>query len=114
MRGSAPPNKRSAARRPPGHASVRCRQTSVSLCRIASIAPCASSRKCAAAPPRVPDARVRHAIYKTFSEGGIPRSEMLSHQLRMTVAEVRTAMERLHAAHAIVLESRASRHSAPE
>jgi len=54
----------------------------------------------------VPDARVRHAIYRTFSEGGIPRSEMLSHQLQMTLAEVRSALERLHAAHAIVLDPR--------
>ena len=30
---------------------------------------------------------------------------MLSHQLQMTLAEVRSAMERLHAAHAIVLDS---------
>ena len=52
----------------------------------------------------MPDARVRYAIYRTFSEGGIPRSEMLSHQLRMTLAEIRSAMERLHAAHAIVLD----------
>jgi len=29
---------------------------------------------------------------------------MLSHQLRMTLAEIRSAMERLHAAHAIVLD----------
>jgi Alkylmercury lyase len=53
----------------------------------------------------VPDARIRHAIYKVFSEGGIPRSEMLSHQLHVPVEEVRSAMERLHAAHAIVLDN---------
>ena len=52
----------------------------------------------------MPDARVRHAIYTTFSEGGIPRSEMLAHQLQMAPAEVRSAMERLHTAHAIVLD----------
>jgi hypothetical protein len=52
----------------------------------------------------VPDGRVRHAIYTTFSEGGIPRSEMLSHRLQLPLAEIRSAMERLHAAHAIVLD----------
>ena len=52
----------------------------------------------------MPDARIRHAIYRAFSEGGIPRSEMLSHQLHVPVDEVRSAMERLHAAHAIVLD----------
>jgi hypothetical protein len=52
----------------------------------------------------VPDARIRHAIYKTFSEGGIPRSEMLSHRLHVPVDEVRSAMERLHASRAIVLD----------
>ena len=54
----------------------------------------------------MPDGRVRHAIYKTFAEGGIPLSATLAHQLHLTQDDVRTAMERLHAAHAIVLDAR--------
>ena len=54
----------------------------------------------------MPDGRIRQAIYKTYAEGGIPRSEMLSHQLHLPVEEIRSAMERLHNAHAIVLDAR--------
>jgi hypothetical protein len=54
----------------------------------------------------VPDERIRHAIYKTFAEGGIPRTATLCHQLRMPEEEVRDGMERLHTAHAIVLDPR--------
>jgi hypothetical protein len=52
----------------------------------------------------VPDGRIRHAIYKTFAEGGIPLSATLSHQLHVPVETVRAAMERLHESHAIVLD----------
>ena len=52
------------------------------------------------------DARVRHAIYHAFAEGGIPLSAAISHQLHMPVEDVQSAMERLHAHHAIVLDSR--------
>lgn len=54
----------------------------------------------------MPDDRIRHAIYKMFAEGGIPLSAMLSHQLHAPIDEIRAAMERLHTAHAIVLDSR--------
>lgn len=54
----------------------------------------------------MPDGRIRHAIYKTFAEGGIPLSATLSHQLHVPVDSVRAAMERLHESHAIVLDPR--------
>jgi hypothetical protein len=54
----------------------------------------------------VPDARIRHAIYKTFAEGGVPLSATLSRQLQLPIDEIRSGMERLHAQHAIVLEAR--------
>jgi hypothetical protein len=54
----------------------------------------------------VPDARVRHAIYKTFAEGGIPRTATLCKQLRLQEPELRAAMDRLHSSHAIVLDPR--------
>ncbi|MEO7132857.1 MAG: organomercurial lyase [Vicinamibacterales bacterium] len=54
----------------------------------------------------MPDARIRHAIYRTFAEGGIPLSATISRQLHIPVEDVRSAMERLHAQHAIVLDSR--------
>ena len=54
----------------------------------------------------MPDQRIRHAIYKTFAEGGIPLSASIAHQLHVPVDEVRSAMERLHAQHAIVLDAR--------
>ena len=50
--------------------------------------------------------RVRHAIYKTFAEGGIPRAATIAHQLRMQVTDVHEAMRELHDAHAIVLDPR--------
>jgi hypothetical protein len=54
----------------------------------------------------VPDGRIRHAIYKIFAEGGIPLSATIAHQLHISIDIVRAAMERLHAAHAIVLDPR--------
>jgi hypothetical protein len=54
----------------------------------------------------VPDARVRHAIYHAFAEGGIPLSAAIAHQLHIPVEDVRSALERLHAHHEIVLDSR--------
>ena len=54
----------------------------------------------------MPDARVRHAIYHAFAEGGIPLSGAISRQLHIPAEDVRSAMERLHAHHAIVLEPR--------
>ena len=54
----------------------------------------------------MPDARIRHAIYKTFAEGGIPRTTTLCKQLRLQEPELRAAMDRLHNSHAIVLEPR--------
>lgn len=48
--------------------------------------------------------RVRHAIYKTFAEGGIPRAATIAHQLRLPAEAVHTAMHDLHDAHAIVLD----------
>lgn len=50
--------------------------------------------------------RVRHAVYKTFAEGGIPRTAALCKQLRLQEPEVRAAMDALHAAHAIVPDPR--------
>jgi hypothetical protein len=54
----------------------------------------------------VPDGRIRHAIYKIFAEGGIPLSANISRQLHLPIEHVRGALERLHASHAIVLDSR--------
>lgn len=48
--------------------------------------------------------RVRHAIYKTFAEGGLPRAAALAHQLRLSPDEVHQAMHDLHDAHVIVLD----------
>ena len=48
--------------------------------------------------------RVRHAIYKTFAEGGLPRAAAIAHQLRLTPEAVHQAMRELHDAHAIVLD----------
>jgi len=50
--------------------------------------------------------RVRHAIYRSYVEGGIPKSEMLSRQLHIPADAVRSALQELHAAHAIVLDPR--------
>lgn len=54
----------------------------------------------------MPDATIRHAIYRTFAEGGIPLSAAISRQLHIPVEDVRSALERLHAQHAIVLDPR--------
>lgn len=54
----------------------------------------------------MPDARLRHAIYNTFAEGGIPLSAALSRQLRLPLDEIAGSLERLHAQHAIVLDPR--------
>ena len=51
----------------------------------------------------MPDGRIRHAIYQALAEGGIPLSATLSHQLQIPVENVRAALERLHEAHALVL-----------
>lgn len=48
--------------------------------------------------------RVRHAIYKTFAEGGIPKAATIAHQLRLQPEAVHAAMKELHNAHAIVLD----------
>jgi hypothetical protein len=48
--------------------------------------------------------RVRHAIYKTFADGGIPRAATIAHQLRLQPEAVHAAMKELHAARAIVLD----------
>ena len=52
--------------------------------------------------------RVRHAIYKTFAEGGIPKAATIAHQLRLQVKDVHTAMHDLHDAHAIVLDPKSN------
>lgn len=54
----------------------------------------------------MPDQRIRHAIYKTFAEGGIPLSAAIARQLQLSLEDVRSALERLHAQHAIVLDPR--------
>lgn len=56
----------------------------------------------------MPDERIRHAIYKTFAEGGIPLSANLSRHLHIPIEAVHAALQRLHAAHAIVLDPRTS------
>lgn len=48
--------------------------------------------------------RVRHAIYRTFAEGGVPSSAALSTQLHIPLEDVRDAYQRLHEAHVIVLD----------
>jgi hypothetical protein len=48
--------------------------------------------------------RVRHAVYRTFAEGGIPLSASLATQLHLPPEDVRDAYERLHEAHALVLD----------
>ena len=52
----------------------------------------------------MPDQRIRHAIYKTFAEGGIPLSAAIARQLQVPTPEVHSAMERLHTRRAIVLD----------
>jgi hypothetical protein len=53
-----------------------------------------------------PLARVRHAVYRTFAEGGVPRAASLSTQLQLPVEDVKAAYQQLDAAHAIVLDQR--------
>lgn len=48
--------------------------------------------------------RVRHAVYRTFAEGGIPLAASLGTQLHLPLDDVRGAYERLHEAHALVLD----------
>ena len=50
--------------------------------------------------------RVRHAIYRTFADGGVPRAAALSTQLQLPVEDIKLAYQRLHDAHAIVLDHR--------
>ena len=50
--------------------------------------------------------RVRHAIYRTFAEGGVPRSAALSAQLKISIEDIKLAYQRLDEVHAIVLDRR--------
>jgi hypothetical protein len=50
--------------------------------------------------------RVRHAIYRTFAEGGVPRSAALSAQLNIPIDEIKASYQRLHEARAIVIDAR--------
>ena len=50
--------------------------------------------------------RVREAIYRTFAEGGVPRSAALSAQLNIPLEDIKLAYQRLDEAHAIVLDQR--------
>jgi hypothetical protein len=50
--------------------------------------------------------RVRHAIYRTFAEGGVPRSAALSAQLNVPIDEIKAAYQTLDEARAIVLDGR--------
>lgn len=50
------------------------------------------------------DRRIRYSIYTTFAEGGIPLSTALAAKLHVPQAQVREALERLHAARAIVID----------
>ena len=50
--------------------------------------------------------RVRQAIYRTFAEGGVPRSAALSAQLKIPLEDIKLAYQRLDEAHAIVLDQR--------
>jgi hypothetical protein len=54
----------------------------------------------------VPDERIRHAVYKTFAEGGIPLSASIARQLHVPIEEVHAAYQRLHAAHSVVIDAR--------
>src|SRR6185295_16893468 len=98
-----------------GRGSARSRPKSASRCRIASIASSASSRRCGADRRPGHDGRlmlsdiamrVRHAVYRTFTEGGIPQSAMLERQLHLKPGQIQPALEELHDAHAIVLDPR--------
>jgi hypothetical protein len=50
--------------------------------------------------------RVRHAVYRTFAEGGIPQSAMLERQLHLKPGQIQPALDELHEAHALVLDPR--------
>lgn len=50
--------------------------------------------------------RVRHAIYRTFADGGVPRSASLCAQLNIPLEDVQLSCQRLHDARAIVLDGR--------
>jgi hypothetical protein len=48
--------------------------------------------------------RVRHAVYRTLAEGGVPLSATIASQLHLPVEEIRGAYQRLHHAHALVVD----------
>jgi hypothetical protein len=48
--------------------------------------------------------RVRHAIYRTFAEGGIPLSATIADKFNIPHDDIRLAYTRLQEAHAIVLD----------
>jgi hypothetical protein len=48
--------------------------------------------------------RVRHAIYHTFAEGGLPLSAAIADNCNLPADDVRLAYTRLSEAHAIVLD----------
>ena len=50
--------------------------------------------------------RVRHAVYQTFAEGGIPLSATLARSLQLSVPAIHRAYQRLQDAHALVLDPR--------
>ena len=50
------------------------------------------------------DRRVRHGIYRSFAEGGVPLSATIANTLNLPVDEVAVAYATLEAAHAIVLD----------
>jgi hypothetical protein len=50
--------------------------------------------------------RVRHAIYRTFAEGGVPRAAALSAQLNIPIDEIKASYQQLHEARAIVIDHR--------
>jgi hypothetical protein len=50
--------------------------------------------------------RVRHAVYQTFAEGGIPLSRTLAHSLKVSRPAILRAYDRLDDAHALVLDRR--------
>jgi hypothetical protein len=52
--------------------------------------------------------RVRHAVYRSFAEGDVPRSAPLADSLRLPLNEVALAYARLHEAHAVVLDPHSS------
>ena len=53
-----------------------------------------------------PVLRVRHAIYRTFAEGGVPRAAALSAQLTIPIDEIKASYQQLHEARAIVIDHR--------